>query len=408
MRILQVCPHYVPAYRYGGVLRVVHGLSKALVAQGNQVHVCTTNLRDPHGNLDVPSDWPVELDGVRVFYEPVIVSRYWGFSPRMVRRLVKETAWADVVLIHFHYQFASLIGGWISRLQRKPYVMFTHGSLNHRALAARSRVRKKLYLRGVESGNFQRALFVAYQSEEEMAASLQLGQGYVVHNGLDLDAFQTLPERGYFRQKYPELVGKVVFLYLSRFDENKGLDLLLPVFQQLVGQRENVHLVMAGPDERGYEAQVREMIAAFGLSNKVTLTGLISGADKLGALQDADIYVLPSRYEGLSISMLEAMYMGLPVVISDQVGLWHQVRELECGLVHELSVDSLGAALLAMVDNENRAEMGQRGRRLIVECHTWSAIAQDLMLQLECELNATSTNCLSEPVPGPDLLSTGR
>ena len=74
--------------------------------------------------------------------------------------------------------------------------------------------------------------------------------------------------------------------------------------------------------------------------------------------------------------------MGLPVIVSDQVGLWQRVQELECGLVHELSVDSLGAALLAMVDNKNRAKMGQRGHRLVVERHTWPAIAQDLMAKL--------------------------
>ena len=118
--------------------------------------------------------------------------------------------------------------------------------------------------------------------------------------------------------------------------------MLLPAFKKLLQGSGDSHLVLAGANERGYEAQVRHLAEELGLASRLTLTGLITGQDKLAALQDADVFVLPSRSEGLSIAMLEAMYMGLPVVVTDRVGLWRQVEKNRCGLVVPYDEDQPG------------------------------------------------------------------
>ena len=379
MRILQVVSHYVPAYHYGGVLHVAHSLSKSLVAQGHDVRVCTTRLKDPSTDLDVPSGAPVDVDGAQVYYEPVRFSRYWGLSPAMARRIWDQLEWADVALIHFHYQFASFIGGWASRLKKKPYVVFTHGSLNNYGVSSRGRARKHLYLSLVERGNFRGDLFTAYHSHEEMENSLKFGRSQVVPNGISPVSFSSPPPGGSFREKYPELKDRLVYLYLGRIDAGKGLDLLLPAFGKLAEAREDVHLVLAGGDERGYSSQVKNMISDLNLSRRVTMTGLISGPDKLGALRDSDVYVLPSRSEGLSIAMLEAMYMGLPVITTDRVGLWRTIEEQGCGFVVPLDQEKLADALHRMAASDNRAEMGRKARRLVAGQYTWDTIASNLV-----------------------------
>jgi glycosyltransferase involved in cell wall biosynthesis len=382
MRILMVSPHYVPAYHYGGALHVAHSLGKSLVSQGHEVRVCTTNRRNPGEDLAVPVDAPVRVDGVQVYYEPTVLSRYWGFSPQLARRLWLESIWADVVLIHFHYQFASLAAGWISRARGKPYIIFSHGSLNTYGLQARSRARKLLYLKLLEQKNFAKALFAAYHSPEEMDTSYRFGRGRVVPNGIDPQVFQELPRRNYFRQQH-KLEKATIYLFLGRIDAGKGLDLLLPAFKKLLQVSGDSHLVLAGADERSYEAQVRHLVEELGLANRVTLTGLITGQDKLAALQDADVFVLPSRSEGLSIAMLEAMYMGLPVVVTDRVGLWRQVEKKRCGLVASFDEDSLAGALQRMAAAPDRRAMGQRGRQLVASGYTWDKIARHLAAEIE-------------------------
>jgi glycosyltransferase involved in cell wall biosynthesis len=377
-----VSPHYVPAYHYGGALHVAHALGKSLVSQGHEVRVCTTNLSNPTENLAVPVDAPVRVDGVQVYYEPTAFSRYWGFSPRLARRLWLESPWANVVLIHFHYQFASLAASWISRARGKPYIIFSHGSLNTYGLRARRRARKLIYLKLLEQKNFAQALFAAYHSQEEMDTSYRFGRCRVVPNGIDPQVFQALPPINYFRQQH-KLEKATIYLFLGRIDAGKGLELLLPAFKKLLPVAGDSHLILAGADERGYEAQVRHLAGELGLASRLTLTGLITGQDKLGALQDADAFVLPSRSEGLSIAMLEAMYMGLPVVVTDRVGLWREVEKNRCGLVVPYDEDSLAEALKQMAAAPDRRAMGQRGRQLVATSYTWDKIARHLIAEIE-------------------------
>ena len=175
----------------------------------------------------------------------------------------------------------------------------------------------------------------------------------------------------------------IVYLFLGRIDAGKGLDLLLPAFKKLLQVSGDSHLVLAGADERGYEAQVRHLAEELGLASRLTLTGLITGQDKLAALQDADVFVLPSRSEGLSIAMLEAMYMGLPLVVTDRVGLWREVEKNRCGLVVPYDESSLAVALQRMAAAPDRREMGQQGRQLVASGYTWDKIARHLAADIE-------------------------
>lgn len=357
----------------------MYALSKSLQKSGHTVRVCTTNLKDPRHNLDVPVDTPVQLDGIIVYYEPVQGSRYWGFSFPLAQQIWRQSQWADLILLHFHYQFASLVGGWISRWQYKPYVVFSHGSLNRYGISSRSRWRKELYLNLMERSNFRNALFTAYHSAEEMENSFRFGKGQVIPNGIDPQDFANLPLPDTFRSQFPATRGKRLFLYLGRLDAGKGLDLLLPAFRQLKKDEPGVHLVLVGGDEKGYEQTVRQMVRQLALEEDITLTGLIRGEQKLAALQDADIFVLPSRSEGLSIAMLEAMYMGLPVITTDRVGLWRTIERENLGWVVPLSEEELARALKQAARSHRLDEIGARAHDYVQQYHTWDGIARQLI-----------------------------
>ena len=103
IKILQIIPQYIPAYRFGGPLRVAHSIGKALVEKGHNVTVITTNMSTEDTELDVPIDKPVFIDGIKVFYNKVKYLRSWGFCPEMKNRVNKEIKNADFVFSHFHY-----------------------------------------------------------------------------------------------------------------------------------------------------------------------------------------------------------------------------------------------------------------------------------------------------------------
>ena len=384
MRILQVVPHYVPAYRFGGPLIVAHSLGKALVRAGHRVVVCTTNLADEKNDLDVPLDIQVKRDGVSVYYESTYLFRMRGFSPALWRRIVKEISVADVVFVHAHFQFANWAGAWLARRAKKPYVIFAHGSLHREGIAHKNKFLKRVYLRILEHGNMRNAAFIAFNAPEEKDHSFYGELGKVVRNGIDPAEFLNMPPKGSFRERYSQLRGKIIFLFLGRLDvQHKGLDLLLEAFARLARECRNVHLVLAGPDEGGGVARINLLAQQYGVNDSVTLTGLISGQDKLAALQGADAFVLPSRFEGLSIAILEALYVGLPMLVTDQVGLCDEIRRIGAGLVVPVRSESIYYGLLKLAQERTRASMRGRGIELIEREYSWDAIARDLVEQIQ-------------------------
>ncbi len=380
MHIAQVISHYVPAYRFGGPQHVAHGLGRALVQAGHRVSVFTTNLADERRNLDVPLDTPVDVDGVQVYYEPTQGSRYWGFSWPLYRRLQQSLAEADLVLVHFHYQFANYAGASIARRSHRPYYLFAHGSFKLDAISRKGRMRKKMYLNILERNNVRHAARIIFNAPEEQRASIHFPQACVLPNGLEPGDY--LPElaAGMWRAKNPQANGKIVILFLGRIDfHGKGLDLLLPAIARLRREGLAIHLVLAGPDERGGAAATRRLIEDLSLTNDVTFLGMVTGIDKLQVLRDADCMVLPSRSEGLSIALLEALYLGIPILVTNQVGMHGKVAELRAGVVTEVSSPSIEAGLRLLLNNTQRATMRGAATHWIQQHHTWTAVAQQLL-----------------------------
>jgi glycosyltransferase involved in cell wall biosynthesis len=384
MRIVQIVPHYFPAIHFGGPQRVAHSLGAALVKAGHEVVVCTTNLANESQTLDCPVDRPIHLDGVVIYYEPTVLTRYWGFSPWLWRRAAHEIAAADLVLVHAHYQFANWAGARLARKYRRPYVVFAHGSLHEKGISHKNSFLKMVYLRILERNNLRKAMFIAFNALEEKESSLYRESGRVIPSGVNTEEFKSLASRGEFRKRYPVLKGKVLLLFLGRLDiRHKGLDLLLPAFAEISRDRPTLSLVLAGPEEGGSGDEIRRLAKEYGIGDKLILTGLIGGEAKLAALLDADAFLLPSRFEGLSIALLEAMYAGLPVVVTDRVGLWRQIQESKCGFVVPFDKDSIAKAICRMAESDERAEMGRRAHELVSKSYTWPVITQNLLSQIE-------------------------
>ena len=210
--------------------------------------------------------------------------------------------------------------------------------------------------------------------------------GVVVPLGVDLREFQNLPEPGRFRERFPEIGPKQIILFLGRINFKKGLDLLVQALAQVVRHRRDVHLVVAGPDNDGWGGRVRDWLQAAGLTDYATFTGMLLGEEKLAALRDAQMFVLPSYSENFGLAVVEAMACGLPVVISDQVNIWREVAAAGAGLVGPCEATRLAENLEALLaDPERGAEMGRRGKALVAGRFQWDGVAlalQDLYARL--------------------------
>src|SRR5262249_51989107 len=138
---------------------------------------------------------------------------------------------------------------------------------------------------------------VHYTSEAERREAALVGapgRATVIPHGIELDRFSTCPSRGWLRRRAPQLDGRMVVLFLSRIDQKKGLDLLLPAFAQLRPARSDVALVIAGEGHPAFVGTLRAQAQRLGIANDIYWAGLLNDDEKVEALADADLFVLPS------------------------------------------------------------------------------------------------------------------
>jgi glycosyltransferase involved in cell wall biosynthesis len=202
----------------------------------------------------------------------------------------------------------------------------------------------------------------------------------VIPLGVELP--KKLPEFNQIRHQLGISSQVPLILFLSRIEPKKGLDLLIPALENILEEGLDFHFVLAGsnPQDPNYENQIKTQIQASKLAKYTTITGFVKGDLKLGLLQDADIFVLPSYYENFGIAVAEAMAVGTPVVISNQVYIWQDVEEASAGWVTACNSEELSQAIkLALQDDTDRKQRGFNAEKLALEKYSWQAIANQII-----------------------------
>jgi glycosyltransferase involved in cell wall biosynthesis len=148
------------------------------------------------------------------------------------------------------------------------------------------------------------------------------------------------PEEDFSRHllmQHPQLEGKQIFLFLGRVHPKKGPDLLIRSISLLKKEgywnSEKMQLVMAGPADSQYARRLVNIAKKLGISDAIYWTGMITGDQKWGAFQAADVFILPSHQENFGISVAEALSCGIPVLISQKVNIHAEIEQDGAGLV---------------------------------------------------------------------------
>jgi glycosyltransferase involved in cell wall biosynthesis len=371
VRILHVVPTYLPARRYGGPIYAVHGLASALVARGHDVDVFTTNV-DGKGTSKVPVGSPVDLDGVRVHYFPAPFKRlYW--SPKMRNALLADAGRYDLVHIHSIYLYPTLAASFAASLHGVPSIISPRGMLVRDLIARKSWLLKSVWLRLVERRNFTRATAVHFTAQREWEDAneirVPLPLPFVVPNGIDLPPLPDLPR------------DERTVLFLGRLSWKKGLDRLIGALPMMEA---GTRLEIAGNDEEHYTPRLRELAENIGVGDRVRFLGGVHGVQKYELMRRASVFVLSSYSENFGNTVVEAMAMETPVVVTPQVGLAEDVAAAQAGLVTGLQSHEIAGSINALLRDPTLArEMGIRGRQLVESRFTWERVAEEMELAYE-------------------------
>ncbi len=354
-------------------------MAAAVARLRHDVAICSTDREMTEEERPVLGE-PVMRNGVQI----VVYKQQWpqtiATSWPLYRALDHLIPQSDVVHVHSLYLFHDWAAWRLCRKHRVPYIVRPHGTLDP-YIWARHRRRKEILERLFQSRMLREAAAIHYTADEEMElATPYVGgaRGVVVPNGLDLSEYANLPPPGEFRKQFPQICGRRIVLFLSRLNFKKGLDLLIPAFARALAQHNDLHLVIAGPDD-GMLADTTRWVAEHHLEKRVTFTGMLTGRLKLAALSDAFMFVLPSYSENFGIAVVEAMACGLPVAITDKVNTWRDVEAAGAGLVGPTTVDSVAEQIVRLAGDAGAVyAMGHRGRTLVNSKYSWSRIAQTL------------------------------
>lgn len=367
MRILHVVPSYIPAFRYGGPIRSVHGLCRALAARGHEVEVATTNVDGP-GDSRVPLGTAVDLDGVKVFYFESPRLRRLYYAPAMYGFMKANMPRWDLVHTHSVFLWPTSAAAHLARTARRPYVVSPRGMLVADLIDRRSSLAKRAWIRFFERRNLEQAGAVHVTSEIErrelLALRISPRRLFEIPNGVDLHqrAIQDPGASGGPVRRY--------VLFLGRISWKKGLDRLISAMTHVP----DADLVVAGPDDEDLWPALARQAAELGLTERVHRMEFVEGEEKRRLLARATAFALPSHSENFGNAVLESMAEGVPVVVTPEVGIAPYVQASGSGLVASGDPGEFGGALHRLVEDRALRDRLAANCRDAAMAYSWDAI----------------------------------
>lgn len=342
----------VPGLAPAGMEMVVAGLVRGLAGRGHDVGVTCIEYK----GLVAES---LEASGFRVTLVPTPGLRTI-LLPLNLRRWLRERQ-PDVVHIHS--------GAWLksaraAAMARAPRVIYTMHGIDGRQptyipYLERVAARYTTVIVPVSTA------FVPYLVERVHTPSDRL---HVIINGIDVDLFRPGPKSGRVRERFDLAYDDVVIGHVARFSPVKNHTMLITAFAEVLRIQPRAFLALAGDGSLRGEIEAR--VDALGIRSRVGFLGLLS--DLPDVYRDLDMLVLPSLSEATSMSVLEGMATGLPIVATAVGGTPELLAHGEAGaLVPSDNPRALADALIALIAApDERDRLGRAARQRAELCYS--------------------------------------
>jgi glycosyltransferase involved in cell wall biosynthesis len=282
----------------------------------------------------------------------------WG----TVKKWIREQG---VQLVHAHGTRANSNVLWASRSLGLPVIYTVHGWSFHPDQAAwvrRIRIMGERYL----TSRSQLNISVSHSNQQTGKDYMPSFRSIVINNGIDLNKFDPAQPHKDIRKQLGISPDVLLVLFIARFTGHKQPLSLIKAFASALEQNPNMHLLMVGDGDQ--KAEAIELIKTLSCGNKVTLESFRQ--DVPDVLAAADIFVLPSLWEGLPIGLLEAMAMGKAIIASRVDGTSEIIRNGENGWMVDTDslVPNLSTALASLSrDGEKRKAFSTAARATVSE-----------------------------------------
>lgn len=389
MRVLHVVTLHTPTNDFGGPTRVALNLSKGLRGRGVDARIATLGDK-------FTGPLPSEVEGVPSFVHQarhvLPAFEVSGItSPGLLGRARRMVKGADVVHVHLMRDLITLPFALIALETGTPLVVQTHGMIDPT---------EKLFAKAVDVLGMKRVLRRADAILHLTAMERDGVQAVVPATPLAtfrrlVNGVQPQPPRPPRGDRPPTV------LYCARVQQRKRPEDFVRAMPTVLARHPDVRFVLAGPDTGGLTGPMRELAAELGVAHALECPGPLGHAEVLTRLREADVYVLPSVVEPFAVSVLEAMSVGVPVVVARTGGLSPDVAAAGAGRVVDSQPDAdngplVGRAVLELLDPAANEQASRAARRLVHDRFSIDAVV-DTLLGVYGEVTAARGAAPSRP-----------
>ena len=326
LKILQLVHTLDPSV--GGVAASVLALSRGLARRGHKLDIVVLD--------DSASPWLVDI-ALPIHALGAGLTSY-RYSSKLLPWLKKQGRDYDRVIVNGIWQYLSFAAWRRYAGSSIPYYVFPHGMLDpwFKETFPLKHLKKWLYWPWAEYRVLRDAAAVIFTSEEERSQARKSFWLYRCREKVSPLGVEAPPissnAKLEFLSRYPQLQNARIFLFLGRLHPKKGCDMLLEAFAQM-RSNDSISLILAGPDQVGWESDLRRQVTRLNLTNRIVFTGMLEGPMKQGAFANAEAFVLPSHQENFGISVVEALAASVPVLVSNRVNIWREIEADRAGYV---------------------------------------------------------------------------
>jgi glycosyltransferase involved in cell wall biosynthesis len=376
VRIVHVTPRFPPAI--GGMENHVYAVSTELKKRGHKVSVITSDDIDEKRE-NVAKQMEV-MSGVEVYRRALLFRKtmreYWFLSD--ITAILSKLK-PDVVHAHGYRCLSSCTTAYWCRKNRIPVIFTPHGIYPPRSFI--NYLIKTVYDHSFGNLLLRSSNKIVALTEHNRQLLLKLGAPkdriMLIPNGVNTEEFNRIKQRN--EKKPKKQSDDPVLLYVGRIDWNKGLERVIEALPALKKSFNYIKFLIVGPDYAGHSENLLALARELGVSESVVMTGEIPEKQKTFYYSVADVFVLPAIYEGLSLSLLEAMASSLPVIVTKNGSGGILVDGVHALLMNDCSAQEISGLVSRILTDSGVAErIGKNAFDLVSKEFSWGGVVDKI------------------------------
>jgi glycosyltransferase involved in cell wall biosynthesis len=340
IKILRIIPSLDP--RYGGPSKTIIESSLMLIKRGFEVHILTGEQKDSI-KRNYFKKKIFKSNQIKIINKGKHINfGNYCFNLKQFKWLIKNKKKYDFAIVHGLWQFSTLMA---RILLKKKYFVLIHGQLDPWFKENFfKKIKKQIYWLLFEKKNLLNSKSILVTSEGE---KLSLNKTFVntnniekkiVHYGIFKPKFKKKIVLEKFYRKFPKLRNKNFYLFLGRFHEKKGCDVLIKSIK-LIENKFNDKILLIGPQTGSkYESKIKELLIKNNLSKKILFSDMLLDDLKWGSILASKAMVLASHGENFGVSLVESLSLGKPVLTTNKVNIHKEILRDKAGFISKDNV----------------------------------------------------------------------